>query len=176
MQKIGKILVAAAPGLVDNADLRKKCDLQPQQPDPGAQVNVFIVKKELLVEAACLQVYLPAKQHEHAAYPIRENTAIPDDIITPLAAARCLADDLERSRKETRAVFNLSRAIEHQRRNHADPNVFYSIQQGRKNVRNDTDIGVDDAKKITLGQAKRSIVIFTKPQWNRITNSFYRER
>lgn len=94
MKKIGPLLMAAPPGIVNHSGLRNKYDSKSQQPYASAQINVFIIKKKLFVESSSKAIYLAATKHEHAANPVRENAGVANHIITTSAPTACFADYL----------------------------------------------------------------------------------
>ena len=112
--------MAAALRVVGYPGLRAQHHFMAQQPQPAANIHVFVVQEIALIETAQSFKNATWKQHEHPAHPIRVDWRIVYRIVGTPASTKDLAQYFERTRKTAGTVLNFTVFTQYKRRHHAN--------------------------------------------------------
>ena len=151
------------PRFVDHGNLRLEHHLQAPVPEAPADVDVFHVHEEALVEAPQCPVDLTTEQHEHAAHPLdghrRLETAVlgrPDTGHQP----PCQASDRG---KAPRAVRGVALDIHDTGSDDAAAGLVQRVEQEAEVQAVRADVGIQDQEQLTARHFEGPVVVGAKP-------------
>jgi hypothetical protein len=153
--------MTAPAGIMYDSNIRTDKPFIPGQGKPSAQIDILVVEKIALIKAAELFKYRSGKKHEHACNPVGTGNGMSVGPYGGLSTCNLL-HELPRGGKSALTVFPLTGIVNHPRR--YNPNIVLTskFEKSRKGVHGQTDVWVEDAKKIAFNEFECCIVVCAK--------------
>ena len=141
------IAATGAAGVVNDLRLGRCGDAQASPPEPGTDVDVFVVQVVAFVEPANALKRLAAEKHEHAGYPIGVEDRLAGVVwVTSFFSPECLGKKGGEGRESAQVVFDFPIGGEDDRRGDSGVRTFQRQEEGRKGIPFDRYVWVKHAK------------------------------
>ena len=150
---MAQIAATGTAGVVNDPRLGRCGDAQASTPEPGTDVDVFVVKVVAFVEPANALKSLAAEEHEHAGNPVGVKDRLAGVVwVTSFFSTDCLGEKGGERGKAAQVVFDLPIGSEDDRRGDSGVGTFQRQEEGRKGISFDRYVWVKHAEERGVSQ------------------------